>query len=995
MADFDPENGLNILSNSSDPDGDAISVRKLGTSVGTLAVPGSYPATYNLTIGSITVLNAQGDAYVTLASSDGTNKALGTLYFTDIDSKGAESVTPGVVTINQIAPPSASGYVDTGLAERWAADAGTTLSGSDVTTWDGQILGLSLAAVGTPILGTPVGGTASATMIVDDAEGFLGSTTTGLPFGAQARTWQMIWEPGSGPFFGGFGNGSDASNSSFILSVDDAGELALDYRNGRVFTGIKPASQWVTITATYDGTTVDVWVGDALIASVNVALSTGVDTIRVCRSFSNQTTLAEIGEVLCYGRVLSEAEIVANVSYLNGRFIGSLSVTAPDTPTGSVLAETSFTATVTGCPANSPIIWSARASSTPATEAQILAGTGAISFGMVIANGDGVATIPVTGGAASTGYYVNVLAYGLTGGKSSVVTSAAITTTAAPGANPILSSYALGALGQVSATASVDTDTGNGTLKFGIFLATANYPTADQLEAGTDGDGGTLIAGLRTAPITGTGAQSMLFTGLTPGTAYRGAVVQRDGSNNRSNLITFTFTTNTATSSLTPDATASTKAGIDAILASWVGGANTPAGKAMTDTRVVQLTADIGAATFSGYDFSAITGGVILRGAGSYTWDTSYPFNPRCSSHVAGLLRIQNCNNLQVYGITCQKFQFANSVRAVVDRVSAQSRWATSRSVPTASEGLQIDNCPGAVVRRCHVSGFRDYSVTWTAGCDDLLIEQCYVEQWSDDCFRGRIGSATVSRVILRRNTVGRDNLSVAGAHSDFLQIFTGSTPDLEFWGNLSIDGDTLNNIKLNAMAWLSDSNVSDRVRIEQNLGFLRGQNCYFFAGGANTLCDENDATYAVYGAVGSVQPATSLAPQIDSFATKNRNIASRHSTGNADTSGTDGEILTVGNLFGGTSVANTSGYPALYEGIPGHTRYIEEIKPPVGAVTHWSFGGTKKGAYQRKEEIFVDGLHPENDGWPNAKRFRLEYNPNDVLPTTYTGTVDADGVNA
>ena len=528
MADYNPENGLNILSNSSDPDGDLISVRKLGESVGALAVPGAYPATYNLTIGTITVINAQGDAYVTLASSDGTNKALGTLYFTTIDEHGLESATHGTVTINQIAEPSAPGYVDTGLIERWYSDAGVTLSGSDITSWTGQIEGLVLTATGTPAQGTPPGGTATNTVVCGEGgDNFTGSTLTNLPFGAQSRTVQMIWKPTGGSFFGGFGWGTDAADRSFIIALDDSDNLALDYKDGRVFTDLHPIGQWVISTATYDGTTIKVWIGDVLVASAAVALNTGTDIINVCRSFSGYQTPAEIGEILVYGRVLSNAEIAANVAYLNGLFIGSTTVASPSAPTGSVLAETSF---VANCTVNSNfavVAWSARASSTPATESEILAGTGAIDYGLAICDGTGTIAPSVTGGAASTNYYVNVIAYGLTGGKSSVVTSAAITTTAAPGANPILSSASLTATSDTTLSGSVSTDTGNGTLKYGLMLSTATTPTITQIEAGTDGDDAPLIGGLRTQTITATGTQNVTFAGATESTAYKGRLQQR------------------------------------------------------------------------------------------------------------------------------------------------------------------------------------------------------------------------------------------------------------------------------------------------------------------------------------------------------------------------------------------------------------------------------------------------------------------------------------
>lgn len=1003
MPDYNPENGLNILSNSSDPDGDLISVRKLGESVGALAVPGAYPATYNLTIGTITVINAQGDAYVTLASSDGTNKALGTLYFTTIDEHGLESSSHGTVTINQIVDPSAPGYIDTGLVERWAADAGTTVVGSDVTDWLGQVGGLNLDAAGTATLGTPPGGTASATLVIGETGGgFTGSTLTGLPFGAQSRTVQMIWKPGSVAWFGGFGWGADAPNQSFVVSLDDGEEYGLDYKDGRLGVALQPINQWIASTATYDGTTAKVWVGDKLVASEAVALNTGTDLINLCRSFSGIQTEGTIGEILVYGRVLSDAEIVANNAYLNGRFIGSTTVSNPSAPTGAVLAETSFTANVTVNSTYAVVAWSARASSTPATESEILAGTGAISYGLAICNGTGTVALPVTGGTASTNYYVNVIAYGLTGGKSSVITSAAIQTTAAPGANPILSSASLTATGDTSASGSVTTDTGTGTLKYGVMLSTATTPNMTQLEAGTDGDGVSLIGGLRTKAVTASGAQSVSITALTASTSYKIAYGQRDGSNNASNIVTGTATTNAAPATgLTADVVAANTTEAAATLASWVGGANTPSGKTSTELRILECDFDVGGAwTINGYDFSAITEGVMVRGTGPYTWGTTYPYNPRCGTHIAGKLTVSNCDNIQIYGLTCQKFEGNGCTNLVVDRVSAQSRWSTSPTVPGTQAAFEFYSCPGGILRRSHTSGFRGYSLAVRAGSDDFQCDAIYLEHWSDDLVKVFPGSGgTIARLSFTRLTFGRENLSGSGAHSDFMQIQGGNTPDMVLWGSGGIEGGGgPNGKKFQGFYWLSNSNVSDRVDVQQNWGAGRGQNWIALAGGVDANAQFNTAFYSEWGAHGSIQPSGGGAPSIsNNYATKGANVICRYSTGNADTGGTDpyaGEIITIGSVNNGGIAANTSQLPALIDGFPGEQTYIESIKPKVGGGMHWN-DTNPKGSYIRMQEIFVDGVHPENDGWPCAKRFHDEYNPNSVLPSTWTGTIDADGNNA
>lgn len=1006
MADYTEAHGYNLLTNSTDVDGDAIAVRKIGETVGALAVPGAYPATYNLTTGTITILNDQGDCYITLVSDaenpdDGITEAAGTIYFTVIDEHGVESSTHATCTVNlRGSTGEVTDYVSTGLVERWAADEGVTLSGSDVTDWLGQVAGLNLDAVGTPTQGTPAGGTASDTMVIGDAAGFTGADTTGLPQGSAARTVQMVWKITGHTFYGGFGWGSSGNNQSFVIAADDSGEVGLDYKGSSLTTGMIPVDTWITMTATYDGTDISVWIGEILVATATVALATGADIINVCRSFSGYSTFAEIGEILVYGRVLSDSEIVENVTYLNNRFIGSTTVSDPDQATGSGIGETGFIASVAVNDPYAVLAWSARASSTPANEAEILAGTGAIAFGLKVCNGSGNSDMVVTGGAASTNYYVNVIKYGLTGGKSAVVTSAAITTTAAPGANPVLSSASLTATGETTATGSVTTDTGNGTLKYGLMLSSATTPDATQIEAGTDGDDAPLIGGLRTQTITATGALPVSFTGLTEGTAYKVAYFQRNGSDDPSNIVTATATTDAAgtATDLTADSTAATAAGLYAILdaweADWAG--TTPSGKTNSDVRVAELTAPVAGSMTISNDFSAYAG-VIVRGTGPYADNATYPYYPTCGSHVSGTITLSGSKNLRLTRITAGKVVVSGCTDCVVDRVSAHSRWSATRSRPSVSgPGIQFTGSPACVAVDNHVGGFNTLSLDVASGCNDMLIEGNYLEQYADDLIKFRIGSSTVSRGTVRRNWAGRDNLSPVGAHSDFLQNQSGNTPDFTFWGNFYLAGAMLNNITLHAHLWQSNTNVADNTVCEQNLYFGRGTETFDDASGsANAVCRYNTAIYCEVGDHGSVQPSGMGAPKtLGGWNTLAYNFVTRLNSGSADTSGTGGVCFTIGNVFGSSIVANVSGYATYWEGFPSENTYIDQCKPLAGSPAHWNYSGQKIGGWQRSQEIWEQGIHPGNVGWPVAGRFHAEYDPLNTLGSTWTGTYDDDGNN-
>ena len=1004
MADFFEATGKNLLSGFTDADGDFVSIHSISTDNVTYSAISSYPHTISFAKGDVRIEDASGANVLVLASNtgnpaNGATELIGYIWVYGIDSRGAVSPTPSRVAIEYTGTDGsgpATGYNSSGLVARWAADAGVTTSGSNVISWADTVNGLSLTAVGAPTVGTAPGGTAGSTIVIGPSAGFNG-TPTGFPSGAGARTVQMLWKVTGNPFFGGFGYGTNVNGQAFTVSVDSGGEIALDYFGSRVLTGMVATGQWAVTTATYDGTTIRVYIGDVLVASGAATLATGTSVINVCRSFSGVTTEAEIGEILVYSRALPLADVVANNAYLNGRFIGSMTVADPAAATASGIAETSFLATVTTNVAYCFTAWSARTSSTTATDAQVIAGTSAISFGVDAAPGGGIANFSVTGGTASTAYYVNAINYGLAGGKSAVVRSAAITTSATPSVNPVLSSPTATSTGQASFAWTVSTDTGNGTLKTGVMLSTALTPDATQLEAGTDGSGAPLIGGLRTQSITATGPQGGTVSGLNASTSYKVVHFQRDGSNNPSNIVTATVTTDAAgaVTSYTPDSTATTQSGLLTILNNWRTNwnATTPSGKTNSDVRVVQLTQPVASLTIDSQDFSALPG-VIVRGIGTYGQLSTFPYYPTSGSHISGTLTLSNSKKVSLYGFTTQGVFLDNNLNMTVKKVSAHTRWSTTRTSPTAVGGFHIYTCPGGLIEQCHVGGFADASFIYYGGNSDLVFEACYGEQFNGDIYKSKQPSSDVSdRIFIRRCMGGRDNLSEIGAHTDWHQAHSGTQNNKVFYGNVHMEGASLNGLPFSGGDFISNSAVWNNPTVQQNSFWMRGQNGLCSSGSGDASF--NDLGYCQSGNDGSIQPAGNLPPLfVGTWTTKHDNLGTRMNAGSADTTGTGGVVVTVGDMFSGGIAANMTGYAPYIEGRPATNTYIAAIKPVVGSRRHWAYVGTKVGASDRMREIFLDGNHHGNNGWPTASAFHREYDPSNTLGSGYTGAYDADGGN-
>lgn len=119
---------------------------------------------------------------------------------------------------------------------------------------------------------------------------------------------------------------------------------------------------------------------------------------------------------------------------------------------------------------------------------------------------------------------------------------------------PLLSTAVSAKNGQTAFTGSIVTDEGSGTLKFVTYLDSAPAPSVTQLEAGQDGNGAACPGGLRTQAVSATGTQNVSGSGLTAGTSYRIAFMQRDaGSNPSGAVITAAFQTDAVTTSFIGD----------------------------------------------------------------------------------------------------------------------------------------------------------------------------------------------------------------------------------------------------------------------------------------------------------------------------------------------------------------------------------------------------------------------------------------------------------
>jgi hypothetical protein len=450
-------------------------------------------------------------------------------------------------------------------------------------------------------------------------------------------------------------------------------------------------------------------------------------------------------------------------------------------------------------------------------------------------------------------------------------------------------------------------------------------------------------------------------------------------------------------SSYDPDSTAATPAAVNAILASWESNwaGTVPAGKTISDTRVVQLTAPATSWTMNGYDFSAVAG-VIVRGDGPYADGASFPFAPTCGTHITNDLTISSCNNLSLALITCGRVMQSGNTDVSLHRVSSHSEWDTLPTSPSGVSPPQISGSNGTVIRDSLFAGYGTYCLAMIGACDTYDIEGTIFAYPSDDFFKNN-NSGTTTNPKFKRNWFGRMNLASGLAHSDLFQQQAGNGIGHDFWGNVYLAGEDVFGVHAQGGFFMSTTSDGPNAIVEHNILCMRGGNAINAAPGVTTgsVTRYNTMLYCENGAHGSTQGTGNAIPDnTGSWETNEFNFSCRPNTGSPHAEGTGGVSFVVGDVFGSDIVATVSGYATYFDGFPAENDDITQIKPKVGSAAHWDFGGQKIGGWARAREIWVDKIVPGMTGWPVAGFWHREYDPTNSIGTTYTGAYDDNGEN-
>lgn len=256
------------------------------------------------------------------------------------------------------------------------------------------------------------------------------------------------------------------------------------------------------------------------------------------------------------------------VYHLDGDGVNSAGLAAGDItapvltgPTGTQTGSTTATGGVTTDEGNGTLYCLPSTTST-ATVAAVKAS----AFSQAVTT-TGAKSFSLTGLTAAAMYYLHFVQTDSSGNNSGIVTSASFTTAAASDTTgPVLSSPTVSSITSTTATGSVTTDEGNGTL-YGLVSANPTETVA------------TIRAAAITAAVTSTGVKSLNFSGLAPSTQYYAHFVHRDTASNDSNVVnSAAFTTAAAAASDTTAPTLSAASGVQTGSTTATGSATTNEG---------------------------------------------------------------------------------------------------------------------------------------------------------------------------------------------------------------------------------------------------------------------------------------------------------------------------------------------------------------------------------------------------------------------------------
>lgn len=476
-------------------------------------------------------------------------------------------------------------------------------------------------------------------------------------------------------------------------------------------------------------------------------------------------------------------------------------------------------------------------------------------------------------------------------------------------------------------------------------------------------------------------------------------------------LIVISLALTTATDALAQvqrDATASNLADARAILRSWANNWNgtVPKGKSRKSPRTLLLTNK----TYTGhFDISNMKFPyrVTIRGQGPFR------SNGESGTRIRNSVNLSNSKNIT---LSLMKIE-GGSDRIIADNaemITLSRLWVQGvvvdpfREEPVSLYGTQLRNVRDFKILNSYFSHFQQ-SAIFFRDSSSVLAEGNVFGYLGHDSFKSQ-GHSVLRNISIFRNwscrnlntaTRYRGGVGIGGEHTDFFQAQPDNDLDnAYFWGNVMVKGESY---RYNGASWMaifmSAGVRSTNMKIRNNI--VVGQNRGGITNATESEVPGSDVSHNTLlrvevGEAGSEQSRTSSFPFVyGDYTNKSYNFVTVPAADSKPDygQGNNGLLLALGALpeVDFDRIKNYfSGYPRE------RGTSFSVLRPKAGTRVHWDYNGSRKkvGAWKRMKEIFVDGTHPGNVGWPVASPWTSQYNSNRGISSKFSGNYDDSGRN-
>ena len=451
------------------------------------------------------------------------------------------------------------------------------------------------------------------------------------------------------------------------------------------------------------------------------------------------------------------------------------------------------------------------------------------------------------------------------------------------------------------------------------------------------------------------------------------------------------------------------------ILDGWQGNWNStvPEGKTPTDERIIGVTFSTSSNIDLRYDFSEASGRrrVIIRGVGTFgksgggtslnliapvTWSGVIDCTTGCKNITLSLLQFQGSDRIESLGsedLTLERNDFIGN---------GWGDWTNLLALPSTNYGLRLadDNASGApaamITTRMRIANntfrfFADAAILIRGNHEGMVIEGNVLDVLQHDDFKTHWGEYNDYRFL--RNWGAKIRVGPVGSkyHEDFNQWTYSVTNRGLIWGNVAWRGGWYGGSNGAYQGFflapgnnkpepeIYDTQFSNNIIVNNNKAINRS--CI---GSGNRVT--NNGSFKTYDLPGGSSSYMGNGPW-----SQDHNVATVQNDSDLGAGTTNGGITL---RYLNKTNPDTGPHLEHFDETSGAAKMFGSLQPKASSPLHWDYAGTKVGPWERLKEVFVEGVHPGNVGWPVAPVWEDRYNGDGKVPTTYTGVFDVDGNN-